>query len=159
MPSNLYGPYDHYDSATAHLIAAALGKMHAAVTRGAAAVEVWGDGTARREFTYAGDLADWLVEQLGRLEAWPVALNLGCGIGPLDRRLLRTPPTRPASTGSWGSIRPSPPVFHAVCSTRPGHAPSAGTRRPTSGRASLRPTTTSSPHLQRTHFDQRQPDY
>lgn len=80
VPSNLYGPYDHYDAATAHLIAAALGKMHAAVTTGASTVEVWGDGTARREFTYVGDLAAWVVDQLGRLAAWPVALNLGCGV-------------------------------------------------------------------------------
>lgn len=80
VPSNLYGPYDHYDPETAHLIAAALGKMHAAVQGGAPAVEVWGDGSARREFTYAGDLADWIVAQLGSLSAWPPALNLGCGI-------------------------------------------------------------------------------
>lgn len=79
VPSNLYGPYDHYDAATAHLVAAALGKMHAAVTDGAPSVEVWGDGTARREFTYVGDLAAWIVDQLGNFAAWPAALNLGCG--------------------------------------------------------------------------------
>lgn len=80
VPSNLYGPYDHYDAATAHLIAAALGKMHAAVADGAKTVEVWGDGTARREFTFVGDLADWIVSQVGVLGSWPLALNLGCGI-------------------------------------------------------------------------------
>lgn len=80
VPSNLYGPHDHYDAATAHLIAAALGKVHEAVEAGLPTVEVWGDGTARREFTYVGDLADWIVDQIGRLALWPAALNLGCGV-------------------------------------------------------------------------------
>lgn len=80
VPSNLYGPYDHYDAATAHLIAAALGKVHAAVRDGLPTVEVWGDGTARREFTYVGDLAAWILAQIGRLSFWPAALNLGCGV-------------------------------------------------------------------------------
>jgi GDP-L-fucose synthase len=40
---------------------------------------VWGDGTARREFTYVIDLAQWLVDQADKLEAWPPMLNLGFG--------------------------------------------------------------------------------
>jgi GDP-L-fucose synthase len=43
-------------------------------------VQIWGDGTARREFTYSGDLAAFLVEQAGSLDAWPATLNLGCGV-------------------------------------------------------------------------------
>jgi GDP-L-fucose synthase len=80
VPSNLYGPHDHFDAATAHLVGAALGKVHRAHAEGAPTVAVWGDGTARREFTYAGDLARFLVEQVDRLAAWPDALNLGCGV-------------------------------------------------------------------------------
>jgi len=80
VPSNLYGPHDHFSSAGAHLVAAALDKVHRAHVAGAPSVPVWGDGTARREFTYAVDLAGWLVGQIGRLGAWPELLNLGCGI-------------------------------------------------------------------------------
>lgn len=79
LPSNLYGPYDHFESADAHLIAAALRKVHRAHLSGDSTVDVWGDGTARREFTYSEDLADWLVGQLGEFERWPAWLNLGIG--------------------------------------------------------------------------------
>lgn len=79
VPSNLYGPFDHFDPATAHLVGAALAKVHRAHTQGEPSVEVWGDGTARREFTYAPDLAAWLVRHLDDVEQWPVSLNLGCG--------------------------------------------------------------------------------
>lgn len=78
-PSNLYGPNDVFDGATGHLLAAALAKVIAAHDAGATSVEVWGDGTARREFVYAPDLAAWLVSQLGLLSHWPAMLNLGAG--------------------------------------------------------------------------------
>jgi GDP-L-fucose synthase len=79
VPSNLYGPHDHFASPGAHLVAAALDKVHRAHVAGAPSVSVWGDGTARREFTYAVDLAEWLTGQVGRLSQWPELLNLGCG--------------------------------------------------------------------------------
>lgn len=79
-PSNLYGPNDDYTPRRAHLIAAIIAKIHAATESGSHTVEVWGNGTARREFTFVTDLADWLVENVGRLTSWPPLLNLGCGI-------------------------------------------------------------------------------
>ena len=79
VPSNLYGPNDDFTESHGHLVAAALGKVHAAREAGDATVTVWGDGTARREFTYAPDLASWVSAQLGALDAWPEALNLGVG--------------------------------------------------------------------------------
>jgi GDP-L-fucose synthase len=80
LPSNLYGPHDHFDLPGAHLVAAALAKVHAAHVSGEPEVQIWGDGTARREFTYAGDLADFLVGQIGHLDKWPAWLNLGLGV-------------------------------------------------------------------------------
>jgi GDP-L-fucose synthase len=80
VPSNLYGPHDHFSAGSAHLVAAAIGKIHRAHVAGDPTVEVWGDGTARREFTYAPDLAAWIVDQVHRLAEWPDALNLGCGV-------------------------------------------------------------------------------
>ena len=79
VPANLYGPHDHFELGSAHLIAATIAKVHAAREAGADTVEVWGDGTARREFVYSEDLAGWLVGQLGRLADWPEWLNLGQG--------------------------------------------------------------------------------
>jgi GDP-L-fucose synthase len=80
VPSNLYGPNDNHAAGSAHLIAAALTKMHEARLAGAESVAVWGDGQARREFTYSVDLAEWLVTQVGHLSAWPNMLNLGVGV-------------------------------------------------------------------------------
>ncbi len=80
LPSNLYGVHDHFDLANAHLVAATLAKVHEAKRSGSDVVSVWGDGTARREFTYSVDVASWLVQQIGQLSAWPATLNLGCGV-------------------------------------------------------------------------------
>ncbi|MCW4385018.1 NAD-dependent epimerase/dehydratase family protein [Salinibacterium sp. SYSU T00001] len=80
VPSNLYGPGDDFRPGRAHLVASTIAKAHAAVRAGDDTVSVWGDGTARREFTYAPDLAAWLISQVGALEAWPAMLNLGVGV-------------------------------------------------------------------------------
>lgn len=80
VPSNLYGPGDDYSPGRAHLVASTIVKAHEAATRGAESISVWGDGTARREFTYAPDLAAWLIEQVGQLGSWPETLNLGVGV-------------------------------------------------------------------------------
>jgi len=79
IPSNLYGPNDDYDSGKGHLVAAAISKMHRAKVDGASTVEIWGDGGARREFTYVEDLARWLVSDIDRIDAWPSMMNVGCG--------------------------------------------------------------------------------
>lgn len=79
-PSNLYGAHDTFSLGDAHLIAAAIAKTHDAKVSGAPTISVWGDGTARREFTFAGDLAEWIVANLDHLADWPHLLNLGAGI-------------------------------------------------------------------------------
>jgi GDP-L-fucose synthase len=58
MPTNLYGPGDHYDAQTSHLIPALIGKMHHARISGASEVVLWGSGQPRREFLYSEDAAD-----------------------------------------------------------------------------------------------------
>lgn len=80
LPSNLYGPRDTFDPGRSHLIAATLLKAHSAREAGSPQVEVWGDGTARREFTFAPDLADWLVASIERIRDWPLFMNAGAGI-------------------------------------------------------------------------------
>ena len=79
IPSNLYGPDDDYSLGHGHLVAAALAKVHAAKVAGTPTIDVWGEGTARREFTYVGDLADWLVSHLEDIGSWPEMMNVGFG--------------------------------------------------------------------------------
>jgi GDP-L-fucose synthase len=58
MPTNLYGPGDNFDLQNSHVLAALLRKFHEAKQSGAAAVEIWGTGTPRREFLHVDDLAE-----------------------------------------------------------------------------------------------------
>lgn len=80
LPSNLYGVHDHFEPSSAHLVASAIKKVHEAATSGAPHVDVWGDGTARREFAFAGDVAGWIIDHLNSIEKLPPWLNLGSGV-------------------------------------------------------------------------------
>lgn len=90
IPSNLYGPNDDFSLEHGHLVAAAIAKAHHAKTTGAASIDVWGDGTARREFTFVGDLADWVVAHLPGIETWPELMNVGQGDDHSVRDYYRT---------------------------------------------------------------------
>ncbi len=80
IPCNLYGRYNAYDPSRSHLTAAALHKLHVAKTSGTDEVEIWGAGTARREFLYAGDLADAILTAVERFDSLPPIMNVGMGI-------------------------------------------------------------------------------
>ena len=79
IPPNLYGPGDHFTPERSHLVAAVLHKLHVATRGGEAEVEVWGDGSARREFLFCEDLAEYCLVALQRLDDLPDCLNVGCG--------------------------------------------------------------------------------
>lgn len=82
IPCNLYGAFDHFDPVASHLIPAVILKTHQAIASGAETIEIWGDGTARREFMAASDLADCLFAALENPEAYaslPEVMNVGLG--------------------------------------------------------------------------------
>lgn len=79
IPCNLYGPYDKFDPKNSHLLPAIIHKVHQAKLNGEPTVEIWGDGTARREFMYAGDLADAVWKAVEDTPALPGAMNVGLG--------------------------------------------------------------------------------
>lgn len=68
MPTNLYGPYDNFDSKTSHVIPALIGRMDETIKKGLPMFEIWGTGTPRREFLYSDDLADACVFMMERFE-------------------------------------------------------------------------------------------
>ena len=78
MPTNLYGPYDRFDSESGHVIPAMIAKFHRAKTEGAAEVILWGSGSPLREFLYARDLACALVMMMEQYDD-DKALNIGSG--------------------------------------------------------------------------------
>jgi len=79
VPCNLYGRHDKYDPKNSHLIPAVIRKIHEAKLSGKTIVDVWGDGTARREFMYAHDLADFIFTAIDNLDLIPQNLNVGMG--------------------------------------------------------------------------------
>lgn len=79
IPCNLFGRYDNFDPKSSHLLPAIIHKVHSAKIAGDTTVEIWGDGTARREFMYAGDLADAILRAVENFDSFPEIMN--CGIG------------------------------------------------------------------------------
>ena len=79
IPCNLYGKYDKFEPTRAHLIPAVIAKIHKAKEQNLPQVEIWGDGSARREFMYAEDLADFVFYALENFETMPQNLNVGLG--------------------------------------------------------------------------------
>jgi GDP-L-fucose synthase len=79
IPCNLYGRHDKFDPAHSHLVPAVIHKLHEARRTGAETVEIWGDGTARREFLYAGDLAAATLRALDDIDNLPDLMNVGLG--------------------------------------------------------------------------------
>lgn len=57
MPTNLYGPGDKFNPAVSHVIPALIKKCVDAQESGADHIEVWGTGSASREFLYVDDAA------------------------------------------------------------------------------------------------------
>jgi GDP-L-fucose synthase len=80
IPCNLYGKFDKFKVDYSHLVAAVIHKIHLAKKTHANDVEVWGDGMARREFMYAGDLADALIWSINNFDELPKYMNIGLGV-------------------------------------------------------------------------------
>ncbi|MEL7254255.1 MAG: GDP-L-fucose synthase [Pseudomonadota bacterium] len=79
IPCNLFGAYDKFDPKNSHLLPAIIHKVHEAMKAGEDTVEIWGDGTARREFMYSADLADAVFRAADDLDAIPDLMNIGVG--------------------------------------------------------------------------------
>ncbi len=79
IPCNLYGRHDKFDPARSHLIPAIIHKIHAAMQSGADEVDIWGSGEARREFMYAGDLADAVIRSVTHFDSLSAVMNVGLG--------------------------------------------------------------------------------
>jgi GDP-L-fucose synthase len=77
--SNLYGPGDKYSEKDSHLVAAIIQKMDTAIKSGSKSVEMWGDGLAKREFTYVKDVANFIVDNIEETKSLPPIMNLGAG--------------------------------------------------------------------------------
>src|SRR5450759_4642627 len=82
VPVNLYGPGDNFDPASSHVIPALIKKCEDAIESGADHIDVWGTGSASREFLYVDDAAEAIVLAAERYDGGD-PVNLGS-----DRELL-----------------------------------------------------------------------
>lgn len=107
LPVNLYGPRDSFDPDKSHVIPALIKKCLDAVESGAKEIEVWGTGSASREFLYVEDCARGVVMAAERYDgAEPV--NLGVGSELKIRDLVEMIADLSGFTGRivWDSSKP-----------------------------------------------------
>jgi len=78
LPVNLYGPGDNFDPASSHVIPALIKKCVDARESGATEIEVWGDGSATREFIFVEDAAEGIVLATEKFDE-PEPVNIGVG--------------------------------------------------------------------------------
>jgi nucleoside-diphosphate-sugar epimerase len=79
IPCNLYGKYDKFSPEHSHMVPAVIKKIYEAKQNNATEIDIWGDGLARREFMYTGDLADFVFYALDNFEKMPQNINVGLG--------------------------------------------------------------------------------
>ncbi len=89
MPTNMYGPNDHYDLKNSHVLPALIRKFHEAKISGAKEVVCWGSGEPSREFLYADDLGRACVFLMERYDEEQF-INVGFGSDVTIRELAET---------------------------------------------------------------------
>lgn len=80
IPCNLYGKYDNFDYNSSHMIPGVIRKIHDAKKNNLNSVKIWGDGSVRREFMYADDIADFIFYAVENFNDMPQNINVGLGI-------------------------------------------------------------------------------
>ena len=79
IPCNIYGKYDDFSEKGSHMIPGVISRIHNAKVMKEDYVEIWGDGSARREFMYAEDLADAIWFCVKNIKQIPKFINVGIG--------------------------------------------------------------------------------
>jgi GDP-L-fucose synthase len=79
IASNLYGPNDHFGTDKSHLLSAVIKKSIEAKEKRETKIDMWGDGSPKREFTFVTDFADWIFKSSKILNKLPNVLNTGIG--------------------------------------------------------------------------------
>jgi GDP-L-fucose synthase len=88
MPTNLYGPGDHFDLKSSHVLPALMRKAHEARVSNSPEMVVWGTGSPRREFMHVDDLADAALFLMLNYDE-PEIINVGVGTDLSIRELAQ----------------------------------------------------------------------
>ena len=87
LPVNMYGPHDHFNLTSSHVIPALILKFYNAIKEGKRQVEVWGSGSASREFLYAPDCVEAIVKAI-ETDIGPEPINIGIGTETTIKELV-----------------------------------------------------------------------
>lgn len=79
IPVNMYGPYDHFNLTSSHVIPALILKFKQAIDTKQKEVVIWGTGQASREFLYVEDCCRAISLCLNSSDIGPEPINIGTG--------------------------------------------------------------------------------
>ena len=107
MPTNLYGPGDNFDLTSSHVIPALMRKFHDSRSTLTGEVEVWGTGSAMREFLHVDDLASACLFLLENYSG-DSHINVGTGVDLSIKELAETIQSivNPEAVINWDTSKP-----------------------------------------------------
>ena|ERR1035437_1011581 len=107
IPVNLYGPGDNFDLESSHVIPALIRKCVEAKRAGADSINVWGTGSAYREFLYVEDCAEAIAMATAEYNsAEPVNIGTGSEISMKDLVDVVKEATGFKGTTVWDASKP-----------------------------------------------------
>ena len=119
IPTNLYGPGDKFHPSVSHVIPALIKKCVEAKESGADHVDVWGTGSASREYLYVDDAADAIV-RASEVDTHAEPINLGADREVTIRETVETVARLVGFDGElrWDPSKPDGQPRRAVDGTR-----------------------------------------
>lgn len=107
IPTNMYGPHDHFDPKVAHVLPSLMTRFHRAKLAGADNVVCWGDGTPTRDLLYVEDCAGLLADAPDAIKG-PEPVNLATGQEVSIREIAETVRRTVGFPGSisWDTTKP-----------------------------------------------------
>jgi GDP-L-fucose synthase len=119
LPVNLYGPGDNFNPASSHVIPALIRKAVEARDAGTDHIDIWGTGSASREFLYVDDAAEAIVLAAERYDgADPVNIGVGREITIRELVNLIVRLTGFAGEIRWDSTKPDGQPRRALDTSR-----------------------------------------
>ena len=123
IPTNLYGPEDHFEEDKSHVVPALIRRATEARDGGRSSLVVWGDGSATRDLLYVEDCARGLIEAMDRAQAQGEIINLSSGHETSIKTLASTICRHVGYTGrlEWDVSKPQGAARRALDPTKAQH--------------------------------------
>ena len=78
MPTSIYGLNDNFRNSEAHVIPSLIRRFSESVIQESRTIQIWGDGSQKRDFLYSDDLAEAILD-LVQVYNEPEIINIGSG--------------------------------------------------------------------------------